>query len=60
MAGYRNNKKFAEAVLPSCLLDESIQWIQNNLLPEDVFTDEQLFDWAINNNYIYQPVSKGD
>lgn len=28
------------------LLDDTIAWIQDNLEPEEVFTDSKLTDWA--------------
>ena len=35
------------------LLHEAIDWIQNNLHPEDVFPDEQLHLWAKEIGYEY-------
>lgn len=41
------SKSFASQILDtSYLLDESIDWIKNNLSPEDVFDRTQLEDWA--------------
>ena len=33
-------------------LEDILEWIQNYLVPEDVFTDAQLEDWAIANGYV--------
>lgn len=59
MAGYIDNHNFRDALIPLCLLDDCIEWIQKNLQPEDVFTDEQLLDWckswAENNGYGFKP-----
>lgn len=56
MAGYNENKEFASAVLPQYLLDDAIDWIKANMAPEDVFSDDQLLDWArdwaTNNNHV--------
>ena len=32
--------------LPSYPLDSAVIWIQDNLMPEDVFTQKQLETWA--------------
>jgi hypothetical protein len=57
MAGYTENMNFAKAVLPQYLLDDAIDWIRTNLPPEDVFSDDQLIEWAkywaINNNHVF-------
>lgn len=57
MAGHNENMNFAKAVLPKYPLDDAINWIRTNLPPEDVFSDDQLIewanDWAINNNYVF-------
>ena len=37
-------------------LESIIEWIAENVDPEDVFEDRQLRDWAENNNF----VSAGD
>jgi len=36
------------------ILVEAISWIQNNLSPEEVFSEEQLADWAIDNDKAMQ------
>jgi len=40
-------------VEPTIWLDLALEWIQNNLHPEDVFTDEQLHLWAKDIGYEY-------
>ena len=42
------NTNFAEEALglPSYLLDSAVRWIQDNLKPEDVFSEKQLETWA--------------
>ena len=48
------NDQFASDVvqLPPYLLDDSVTWIQDNLSPDAVFTDEQLGEWAKNNGFV--------
>lgn len=49
------SKSFASQILDtSFLLDESIDWIKNNLSPEDVFDRIQLEDWANNNGFVLE------
>jgi hypothetical protein len=47
------NDDFCDQVvsLPKYLLDDSVSWIQNNLEPDDVFSEEQLEKWAEYNGY---------
>ena len=46
------NNEFASELLPSYPLDVAITWISSNLDPQDVFTEDQLGQWAENNGYI--------
>jgi len=46
MPSVQQNNNFIQALLPQYPLDEAIDWIQNNLDPDDVFTEQQLRDWA--------------
>ena len=46
MAKSKENKAFSEAIFPRYPLDEAISWIQSNMEPEDVFSDEKLEEWA--------------
>jgi hypothetical protein len=48
------NDGFAKEVvqLPSYLLDDAAEWIQKCLAPEDVFTTDQLVEWARNNGFV--------
>jgi hypothetical protein len=53
------DKNFAEAMrdsvdeikMSSSTLDNAIDWIKNNLDPDDVFTEKQLEKWALSNGY---------
>ena len=42
----------ATVKMSSSSLDNAISWIQYNLEPDDVFTKEQLIEWADNNGFI--------
>lgn len=35
-------------------LDSAISWMQQNLEPEDIFSEKQLSNWAESNGYRYQ------
>ena len=43
---------FLNDVIGASLLDASIDWISDNLKPEEVFTDADLAVWATDNGYI--------
>ena len=45
------DKAFRDTLIADDLLDTSIEWIQNNLDPDDVFNEAQLQDWALSNGY---------
>jgi len=42
-------REFMEAISPT--LDQAIEWIKNNLTPEDVFDEEDLIEWAEDNGF---------
>jgi hypothetical protein len=46
------DRQFLTEVVGTRLLEEAIDWIKNNLEPEDVFSDEKLHQWATNNDYV--------
>ena len=43
---------FIKAVIPTTLLEEAAQHIANNFEPEDVFSEEQLEKWALDNDFV--------
>jgi len=45
-------REFKEAILDDGVLQEAINWIQANLSPEDVFSDNALEDWAEENGWV--------
>lgn len=58
MPGYKENQDFISSILPQNILDDAIEWIQTNMCPEDVFTEDQLKmwadDWSADNGYIFE------
>lgn len=42
----KNNKDFAAHLAYDNMLEYAIEWISNSLKPEDVFSVEQLEEWA--------------
>ena len=46
------DRKFLESVISSRLLEDSIDWIKDNLEPEDVFSKQQLREWATENGFV--------
>jgi len=49
MATAKENDNFIKEIISSYPLDTAIDWIQKNLNPSDVFTKDQLDDWAREN-----------
>ncbi len=41
----------AEITMSNATLDEAIDWIANELSPDDVFPDDKLEKWAESNGY---------
>jgi hypothetical protein len=48
----REEIAFIEQVFGTSLLEKAIEWIQNNLEPDDIFVEEELHEWATENDYI--------
>lgn len=46
------DKDFISSVVSSTLLEEAIEWIQDNLYPETVFNENALREWAESNGYV--------
>jgi len=51
MIGSKDGKNFISSVVSDDLLSEAISWIASNLEPEDVFSEQQLSEWAIENDF---------
>ena len=56
MATYAEKRNAIAAIVPSDLLDQFVEWIRDNMSPEDVFTDDQLNSWADDNYTSYEDV----
>ena len=52
MATWKENKEFSESILPQYPLDEAITWIESNLEPEDVFSENKLGVWALYHGFV--------
>ena len=48
---FRMNREFTRSIIDDDLLEKSIDWIGDNLNPNDVFTFEILEEWALENGY---------
>ena len=51
MTTVRQDSEFKDAIVPSSLLEEAIEWIKSNMEPEDVFNDDDLKTWAEDSGY---------
>ena len=47
---YRIEEASAKVIFGG-ILDTIVEWISENLTPEDVFTDSQLEEWAEDNGF---------
>ena len=47
----KQDNEFLNSVLPLSLLESAIDWIAGNMSPEDVFSADDLTDWAERNGY---------
>jgi hypothetical protein len=45
------NDRFIDETLRHDLLDVAVVWIGDNLVPDDVFNEDQLEAWAEDNGY---------
>ena len=43
--------QFIKETIPENLLEEMVEWIGNNLVPEDVYPDSILEEWADDNGF---------
>lgn len=54
MTSHRQDQDFRDTIVSTTLLEEAIDWIQSNMDPEDVFSEEDLSHWAESNGYVYE------
>ena len=52
MTSYAQDENFISSVISNDLLQESIDWIKENLCPEDVFDEQILNEWAEENGFV--------
>lgn len=52
MITYRQREAFNERMIPSTLLADAIDWIAENLPPEEVFSVDDLDEWALDNEFV--------
>ena len=45
------NNDFVDHMMSSTFLDEALQYIKDNLHPDDVFDHKQLSQWAWDNDF---------
>ena len=50
MTTVQQDEAFIKDIIDRYLLEKAIEWIQQNMNPEDVFTKQELIDWAKKNN----------
>jgi hypothetical protein len=48
----QQDREFLGTIINSTLLEEAIEWIANNMNPEDVFSESQLDEWAVDNDWV--------
>ena len=51
MATAKQNAEFTNDIVVQYPLDAAIEWIKSNMEPGDVFTEDQLTDWANSAGY---------
>lgn len=52
MSTTKQDADFIAEVIPSALLELAIDWLAENMEPEDVFGTQRLFEWAEDNGYV--------
>lgn len=52
MSTYLQDNAFIKSIIDSDLLRNAIDWISQNMSPEDVFSKDQLETWAENNGFV--------
>ena len=45
------NERFVDETTPRDWLDTAVVWIGDNLVPDDVFSEDQLEAWAEDNGF---------
>jgi len=55
MATSKENAEFAELILERYPLDTAIEYIAKNLNPSEVFGENELGQWALDNGFVKDP-----
>lgn len=48
----KQQEQFISSVISWDLLDYAVEWIGDNLEPEEVFSESSLEEWALNNGFV--------
>lgn len=53
MPSTKDNEKFRDSLfIGKSLLDDALEWIRDNMKPDQVFGDNELGEWANDNGYV--------
>lgn len=55
MTTFKQDQKFMKDMIPQSFLEDAIDWIKNNMNPEDVFPPSDLEIWAKDSGFIKEP-----
>ena len=47
----QDNQSFTNNIMERNPLDKAIDWIADNMVPEDVFSQKQLEEWALESGF---------
>ena len=50
-SGY-TNQQFGKELIGDDLLDRAVEYVRDNLNPDEVYDKEDLEEWAANNGYV--------
>lgn len=57
MTTTNDSRKFFDEVVNvnrDYILDDTVEWVCNNLEPEDIFDEDKLKQWAEENDYVLE------
>lgn len=46
------NQQFIKELVGDDLLDRAVEYIKDNIRPEDIFSEEELGEWAEDNGFV--------
>ena len=47
-----SNQQFTKELIGDDLLDRAVEYIKDNMHPDDIFSDEELAEWAEGNGFV--------